>query len=129
MQRLLIFWLALTLLVGPIAPVGLLAAVPSPLTAAAEGGATMVMHAGDSTDAAMAMTAPCEACDPASSGHGDCSAGACEHKGCVHASCSTFLPRPTLYSRGEARRTSLSPAVVVAYHSHLPDLPRRPPIV
>jgi len=116
MQRLLIFWLALTLLVGPIAPAGLLAAAPSP-------------YAGDSTDAAMAMTAPCEACDPASSGHGDCSAGACEHKGCVHASCSTFLPRPTLYSRGEARRTSLSPAVVVAYHSHLPDLPRRPPIV
>ena len=128
MHRLLIFWLALSLLAGPVAPTGLLAASPSPATAATEGASTKLMHASNAVDTAMAMSAPCEACDPAFSGHGNCASGACEHKGCVHASCSLFLPRPSLSSRGGIRSIPAVAVIGTLYRSHLPDLPKRPPI-
>ncbi len=127
MQRLLIFWLALSLLVGPAVPAGLLLGSPSPATVA-ESGSAKVMHASNAVDTAMVMSAPCEACDPASSGHGNCASGACEHKGCAHASCSLFLPRPSLSSRGGIRSIPAVAVIGTLYRSHLPDLPKRPPI-
>ena len=110
MQRLLILWLALSLLAAPM----LLSAQPQAMTPT-DGAALSMMDDG------------CEDCDRADLDGSDCTR-ACVHAHCVMAHCAVFLPMPVAAVTPPQQRLKSRVFLASTYRSHLPALPVRPPI-